>query len=141
MLALKEQNVASLLGIGKPKSAMGYIAAIERGLPIGSLERVTRQIAPGDKDFKYRLIAKATLARRQKAKRLSPEESDRLSRIAQVWSCALDVWRDKDDARAFLNRSHALLDGRTPMSAALGTEAGARMVEDILGRLKHGTPA
>ncbi len=141
MLALKEQNVASLLGIGKPKSAMGYIEAIERGLPIGSLERVTRQIAPQDKDFKYRLIAKATLARRQKSKRLSAEESNRLSRIAQVWSCALDVWRNDDDTRAFLNRPHAMLGGRTPMDAALKTEAGARMVEDILGRLEHGTAA
>lgn len=141
MPALKEQSVASLLGIGKPKSAMGFIAAIERGLPIGSLERVTRKIAPQDKDFKYRLVAKATLARRQKTKRLSPEESDRLSRIAQVWSCALDVWRNDDDARAFLNRPHAMLEGRTPLGAALKTAAGARVVEDILGRLEHGTAA
>ena len=141
MLALKEQSIASVLGIGKPTSAMGYVAAIERGLPIQTLERVTRQIAPGDSDFKYRLIAKATLARRQKAKRLSPEESDRLSRIAQVWSCALDVWQTEVDARAFLNRPHALLEGRTPIEAALKTEVGARMVEEILGRLKHGTAA
>ncbi|MDP7548089.1 MAG: DUF2384 domain-containing protein [Alphaproteobacteria bacterium] len=141
MLALRQQNIASVLGIGKPKSAMGYVAAIERGLPIQSLERVTRQIAPDDKEFKYRLIAKATLARRQKAKRLSPEESNRLSRLAQVWSCALDVWQNSEDARAFLNRPHALLEGRTPMEAALKTEVGARMVEEILGRLEHGTAA
>ncbi len=141
MLALKENSVASVLGIGKPKSAMGYVEAIERGLPIKSLERVTRQVAPDDKEFKYRLIAKATLARRQKAKRLSPEESGRLSRIAQVWSCALDVWQNSGDARAFLNRPHALLEGRAPMEAALKTEVGARMVEEILGRLKHGTAA
>jgi putative toxin-antitoxin system antitoxin component (TIGR02293 family) len=69
------------------------------------------------------------------------ESSDRLSRIAQVWSCALDVWQNDEDARAFLNRPHAMLDGRTPMGAALKTEAGARMIEDILGRLKHGTAA
>ena len=141
MLALKEQSIAIVLGIGKPKSAMGYVEAIERGLPIKSLERLTRQVAPDDKEFKYRLIAKATLARRQKAKRLSPEESDRLSRIAQVWSCALEVWQNSEDARAFLNRPHALLEGRTPMEAALKTEVGARMVEEILGRLKHGTAA
>ena len=141
MSSIKDQNVAGLLGIAKPKSAMAFIEAIERGFPIGSLERVTRQIAPEDNDFKYRLIAKATLVRRQKAKRLSPEESDRLSRIAQVWSCALDVWQNDEDARAFLNRPHAMLDGRTPIGAALKTEAGARMIEDILGRLKHGTAA
>ena len=27
MLALKEQSIASVLGIGKPTSAMGYVAA------------------------------------------------------------------------------------------------------------------
>jgi len=140
MLATKE-SVTDILGIKKAKSAIDYLRAIEQGLPVTSLERLTRQIAPKDVEFKYRLVAKATLARRQKAKKLSPEESDRLSRLAEVWRSALDVWQSSEEARNFLNRPHPMLAGQTPMEVSLKTEVGARMVEDILGRLKHGTAA
>jgi putative toxin-antitoxin system antitoxin component (TIGR02293 family) len=102
---------------------------------------VSRSIAPTDANFKYRVVSRATLDRRRKSegKRLSPEESERLARIAKLWAFAREVWRSDEEARAFLFRPHMLLEGRQPIEVAVKTEIGARLVEDILGRLEYGS--
>jgi putative toxin-antitoxin system antitoxin component (TIGR02293 family) len=138
-------DVVEVLGLGsKPrKSSLDLADAIESGLPVTALDRVSRFIAPTDASFKYRLVSKATLARRRNIRahrsQLSPEESGRLARVALVWAVARDVWGDDESARAFLFRAHPLLKQRTPIEMALGTDLGARLVEDILGRLRHGS--
>jgi putative toxin-antitoxin system antitoxin component (TIGR02293 family) len=58
-----------------------------------------------------------------------------------VWGLAVDVWGEDEAARAFFFRSHALLEGRRPVDVVIGSDLGARLVEEILGRLKHGTAA
>jgi uncharacterized protein (DUF2384 family) len=56
--------------------------------------------APSDTGFAFRIIPRATLARRRKSfateadraeGRLSAEEGTRLARLAGVWAIALDV--------------------------------------------------
>lgn len=136
-------DLGTVLGLrGKAQtSVLAFVAAVEAGLPVSALDRLSRAIAPGDASFKYRVVSKATLARRRRAKRpqLSPEESGRLARVAQVWALAQEIWQDDDAAHEFLFRPHALLDGRTPIETALGTDLGARLVEGILLGLRHGT--
>jgi putative toxin-antitoxin system antitoxin component (TIGR02293 family) len=112
---------------------------IERGLPSTAVARLSRAIAPDDPEFKYRLVPRATFAR-SKGKRLSPAHSERIARFARLWAGALDVWKSEDEARDFLWRSHPLLGGRRPIQVAK-TEVGARLVEDVLGGLEHGTAA
>lgn len=92
VLGLPIEEVASL-------SPFGLISRIENGLPIGALERVAHLLAPGDSQFKYRLISKATYERRKAAHRLSSDESTRLARVARVWSLAVDVWQNEEEAR------------------------------------------
>ena len=72
--------------------------------------------------------AKSNLARRQKAERL-----------ARVLALAESAWHDEGEARRFLNTPHAELDGRTPVEGAM-TEDGARQVEEVIGRGRHGLP-
>ena len=139
-------EVAGMLGIASPRrglSPLGMVAMIEKGLPVGALERVSRSVAPADSSFKYQIVARATLARRnrQAGKRLSAEESGRLARLAAIWAMANDVWGGADEARSFLFRQHPLLEGRRPIEVVLGTELGARLVENILGGLKYGLAA
>ncbi|HLB86569.1 MAG TPA: MbcA/ParS/Xre antitoxin family protein [Terriglobales bacterium] len=62
--------------------------------------------------------------------------SDRLACLADL---AERVWGDREAARQFLTRPHPMLDGRTPVDAAI-TEDGARRVERILANLMHGLP-
>jgi putative toxin-antitoxin system antitoxin component (TIGR02293 family) len=138
--------VASALGITKKgqRSTLDIIDEIAKGLPVEALQRLASRIAPDDANFKFQIVPKATLARRknQPGAHLTSDESDRLARLAKVWTFAREVWGDDEEsARAFLFRPHALLAGRRPIDLSLRTELGARLVEDILGRLKYGTAA
>ena len=126
-----------LLGLKVGANPLSLADAIERGLPSASLTRLVRAIAPDDPNFKYKLIPKATFAR-SKGKRLSPAHSERIARYARIWSAALNVWKSEQEARDFLWRTHPLLDNRLPIQVA-ATEVGARLVEEVLGGLEHGT--
>jgi len=143
MLALA--NVADVLGLPAKevaaRSPFGLISRIEHGLPIDALERVARLLAPGDAQFKYRLVPKATFERRKNSHRLSSDEGTRLARVARVWGLALEVWQDEDEARNFLFRPHPMIEDKRPIDVVIQNEFGAEMVIDILGGLKYGSAA
>jgi putative toxin-antitoxin system antitoxin component (TIGR02293 family) len=127
------------LGMEPTATPMALIRQIEAGLPISAFNRITGHIAPDDVNFRFLIIPKATLTRRNKSKQLSPGESEVVARLAKVWEMAVDVYKSEDTARRFLHQPHSLLEGRTPISVALGTSAGARLIEEILGRLQYGS--
>lgn len=85
-------------------------------------------------------IPPRTLARRKDAKRLEPEESDRLLRLSRLIGLALQLFEgDLEDTRTWLTTSHGALAEQTPLEFAT-TEVGAREVENLIGRLEHGVP-
>ncbi len=72
---------------------MSLMNEVEKGLPLSALDRVAKAIAPGDAGFAFRVVPRATLARRRKAMamarsaataRLSADESARVARLAEV---------------------------------------------------------
>ncbi|WP_214473375.1 DUF2384 domain-containing protein [Mesorhizobium sp. dw_380] len=138
-------NVADVLGLPAKevaaRSPFGLISRIENGLPIGALERVAHLLAPGDAQFKYRLIPKATYERRKTVHRLSSDEGTRLARVARVWGLAVDVWQNDEEARDFLFRPHPMIEDKRPIDVVILSEFGAEMVVDILGGLKYGSAA
>lgn len=142
---LPAREVADVLGLPNKETAsrspFGLMSRIEKGLPVASLNRVAELLAPGDAQFKYRLVPKATFERRKISHRLSSDESTRLARLARVWSAALDVWKDADEAREFLFRSHPMIEDRLPIDLVIQSEFGAEMVVGILGSLKYGSAA
>ncbi|HEY0872296.1 MAG TPA: antitoxin Xre/MbcA/ParS toxin-binding domain-containing protein [Vicinamibacterales bacterium] len=112
---------------------------VREGLPKASLQVVARRVvADGTSasDFVYSVVPSATFKRRD---RLSVEESERTERLARVIALAETVWGDEEQARAFLNRPHPLLDDETPLSVAR-TEIGARRVEQLLSDVEQGLP-
>lgn len=134
-------SVAGVLGVPAPGGAFGLIARIEDGLPVKALDRLASKLAPGDTQFKYRLIPKATYERRKASHRLSSDEGGRLARLARIWALAVDVWGGEADARDFLFRPHAMLEDRRPVDVVIQSEIGAGLVLDVLGGLKYGTAA
>ncbi|HTV31677.1 MAG TPA: antitoxin Xre-like helix-turn-helix domain-containing protein [Methylocella sp.] len=138
-------NVAQVLGLVSkqqiPDSPFALISRIECGLPVAALDRVARLLAPGDAQFKYRFVPKATYERRKVAHKLSADEGARLARVARVWALALDVWKTEDAARDFLFRSHPMIEDKRPIDVVIQSEFGAELVIDILGALKYGTAA
>lgn len=146
-MAATVNEVASLLGFSETESRqmspIHLIQLIEEGLPLSALERLASFVSPEDVNFKYRIVPRATLARRRKPgqEKLLVDEGDRVVRLARVWALAEEVWGGEVDARAFFSRSHPLLEGRRPIDVVLASELGAELVSDILGRLKYGTAA
>ena len=139
--------LSAVLGI-RASGPLPLMAAVEYGLPLTSLDRVVHSVAPSDSKFAFRIVARATLARRRKAlaaakdradSRLSAEESTRLARLAGVWAMALEVWGDEEAARRFMFQEHKLLHGRRPVDVVLENELGRPVVEGILGRLQYGS--
>jgi putative toxin-antitoxin system antitoxin component (TIGR02293 family) len=113
--------------------------AVAEGLPVRALNEMAGYVTTSRQRarlLKDRLVPRATRARRR---RLKPVESERVERLARLMALAEQVWDDVDDARAFLNTPHPLLEGRAPLDVAL-TELGARRVERILLNLEYGLP-
>lgn len=129
------------------RSMLGYDAALHRmvarGLKASDLDGISRVIgatAGAAADVRRAIVPDSTWKRR-KGKTLSPTESDQTARLARVTALALDTWRGNLGAvREFLATPHPELDGERPVHA-MQTDSGARLVEDILNRLRHGLPA
>lgn len=82
-------------------------------------------------------ISRSTLVRRRKSGRLDMQESDRLLRYARLYARAQAVLQDEAAARDWLKQPARALDFVTPLTFA-ETEAGAREVEALLGRIEYG---
>jgi putative toxin-antitoxin system antitoxin component (TIGR02293 family) len=83
-------------------------------------------------------IPQRTLTRRitQHAK-LTPAESDRTVRLAQVYANAAETLGSGDKAAAWLKTPNRALRGGRPLDQ-LDTDPGVREVEDLLGRIAYG---
>ena len=84
-------------------------------------------------------ISQRTLERRA-GSRLSPEQSDRLVRIARVIDFAEESIGTRSQALAWMNMPNRSLGGSRPIDE-LDTDAGAKRVETTLGRLREGVVA
>jgi putative toxin-antitoxin system antitoxin component (TIGR02293 family) len=82
-------------------------------------------------------VNERTAQRRKEQGALTAEESDRLARVARVTQRAVDAFGDEDQARAWLQRPNRALRGALPLEL-LGTDAGAELVSDELGRIEYG---
>jgi putative toxin-antitoxin system antitoxin component (TIGR02293 family) len=138
------EHVAEVLG-GRPvlrrnvRTWRDLERLVQEGLPKRSLQSVARRVvepAASVNAFVYRVVPPATFKRR---KRLTPDESERTERLARVVALAEQLWGNEQEARAFLNRPHRLLDDETPLTVAR-SELGARRIEQLLLDIEHGLP-
>jgi RES domain-containing protein len=88
----------------------------------------------------HRVVPEDSLKRRLRGGRLSPAESERTVRLANVIAQAEHVWRDHKNARRFLTTPHPELDDRPPIEVAV-EDFGARHAEGILDGILHAMPA
>jgi putative toxin-antitoxin system antitoxin component (TIGR02293 family) len=83
-------------------------------------------------------IAPTTLTRRKKEGLLHADESDRVVRFARLKDAVLALtYGDDAAAISWLKTPLPILGGDSPLAHA-STELGARDVEDLIGRLRHG---
>jgi len=82
-------------------------------------------------------VNERTAQRRREQGVLSPEESDRVARIARVTQRAVEAFGDENQAREWLKRPNRVLQDVPPLEL-LGTDGGAVLVADELGRIESG---
>lgn len=112
---------------------------IREGFPWESASYVKKALNLTDGELARILdVSERTLSRlRQSKKRLTVSASDRLYRLIHIFISAEEVFENDIAARDWLHQPQIGLDGRTPLDF-IRTEAGAREVEDLLGRLEYG---
>ncbi len=112
--------------------------AVREGFPFQAFESFVKTMGiPLAAVTKALGIAPRTLARRKGRHALSPEESDRLYRLARVTLMAIQVLGTHEKAKQWLERPNRALGGEAPLHL-LDTDIGAHQVETILGRIDYG---
>ncbi len=125
----------------RDRSAEGYIAAASmvrgKGLPLAALDDLVG-LGFSMSEVQQLVINPRTLRhRRARRERLSPEESDRVVRLARALSSAERTFGDRERAWRWLRKASRSLGGHRPLDL-LATETGARAVEESLIRLDEG---
>ena len=114
---------------------------IREGFPAGALKHFMGALEINHEEAASLLgISARTLSRRLKEGQLKSSESDRLFRSARLLERATDVLGSVEAARRWLREPQWGLGDRVPLRFAQ-TEAGAREVEDLLGRIEYGVLA
>ena len=119
-------------------SELDLVEALQEGLPTAAVDALLESGGITRDEIYQLVIPRRTLAlRRQRAQRLTPEESDRLTRVARILGDAEETFGDPEKARRWLRKANRGLGGQVPLEL-LATEAGARLVEQVLLRISHG---
>ena len=115
--------------------------AIRSGLPVKAVESVVKTGALRASELHTLVIPRRTLAHRKRlGKRLSSQQSDRLTRVVRVVASAEEAIGDGAKARRWLRKPNRALQGQRPLDL-LASDVGARLVERVLGRIEHGLGA
>ena len=112
--------------------------AVRSGLPFATLEALIHrlQLSIGEAAAVLRIPAR-TMARRKRARKLPPDESDRVLRLARVYAHASQVFEDEDEAAGWFKDPNVALGGKRPLEL-LDTDIGTQRVDALLTRIRHG---
>src|ERR1700709_1096471 len=122
----------TLLGHSFAKS--GAMAKLVReGVPVKALLLLAERLDLRQAEIAEKIgIPLRTLTRRMSSDaRLTPTESDRTVRLAQVYATAVETLGDGQKATAWLKTPNRVLRGGSPLDQ-LDTDPGVREVEDLL---------
>jgi putative toxin-antitoxin system antitoxin component (TIGR02293 family) len=110
-------------------------------IPLKALAHVTRTGSFSETEIQHFIIpARTRRHRQQRRERLTVEESDRLVRLTRIQALAEDVFGNTAKANTWLRDPLAELNGNPPLELAQ-TEAGARVIEQILAKIDWGAAA
>ena len=119
---------------------MDLVRLVRRGLPVGVVQFVLDSERLTAAELDRVVLPRKTLANRRKLGSLTPEQSDRLVRVARLLAAAEATFGSQDKAGVWLRRPTTALAGERPLDL-LDTDEGAREVETLLGRIGHGIAA
>lgn len=119
------------------RSDLELAEVIHEGLPTRAVDVVLRSGLLEPDELYNLVIPRRTLAHRKKTRTLSPEQSDRLTRVVRTLARAEEALGDREKATRWMRKENRALGGNRPIDL-LESDAGTRMVERVLGRVEHG---
>lgn len=137
--ALDVVGGADVVG-GDIGAGMDLVRLVRRGLPVGAVQFVLDSGRLSLAELDRIVLPRKTLTNRRKLGTLTPEQSDRLVRVARVLAAAEETFGSREKAGSWLRRPTMALAGECPLQV-LDTDEGARAVETLLGRIAHGIAA
>lgn len=141
---METEAIAEVLGgrkvLGRAiKKPEDLARLVRKGLPASSVTALAEKLHVGNNVLSRKLgIPQRTLTRRLSQRALlTSAESDRTVRMARVYASAVAMIGDQEKAIQWLGTPNRALGGERPLDQ-LDTDLGARMVEDVLGRIAYG---
>ncbi len=122
------------------RSQADLALAVRNRLPLSALKGLA-QAGLSEREIERFVIPQRT--RRHRADRQQPltvDELDRAVRLLRVQTLAEDIFGETEKANRWLRRPLRELDNEAPLALAQ-TEAGARVIETILGKIAWGAAA
>ncbi|MBI1389703.1 MAG: DUF2384 domain-containing protein [bacterium] len=121
-----------------PSHTTGVIPALKKGFPFSAFEELRDAMDISNQTLAETVnIPIRTLNRRKKEGRMQPDESDRIYRVARLFSLASRLMGGPENGADWMKTPARALGGKTPLEFS-DTEVGGREVEDLLGRIEHG---
>ncbi len=128
------------LGVSRLRSDRDLASLVERRLSATAIEALVRG-GLSDAEVYDLIIPRRTLAHRiAKHQSLSKEESDKAVRVARITSMAEQVFGEPERAWRWLRKPKRQFDARSPIEM-LATEAGGRLVEELIIQIDDGMAA
>jgi putative toxin-antitoxin system antitoxin component (TIGR02293 family) len=137
------EEVLSVLGGAKVvgrgvRSPQDLAERVREGLPFAALAAAMEQYGISrDVLCDILHLSRRNFLRRKEQKRLAPDESDRLYRLARVLAHANRVFEDPDESADWIQTPNAALGKQQPLTL-LDTDIGVQQVDQVLGRIEHG---
>ncbi len=133
-------RMGSKLGVPRIRSDRDLASVVDKRLPVAAIKSLVRG-GLSDAEVYQLIVPRRTLAHRvAKRQALSKEESDRAVRVARITAMAEQVFGEAERAWRWLRKPKQRFDGRTPLDL-LATDAGARLVEDLVAQIDDGLAA
>jgi putative toxin-antitoxin system antitoxin component (TIGR02293 family) len=115
---------------------------VHDGLTTAIMEQAAQALSVSKTEFLTALrLPVSTMTRRLKTgARLSPDESDKVDRVAQAFKRAIELFGNEEMAREWMSTKLLGLGDRTPLEL-LDSSAGYEMVLNTIGRIAYGAAA
>jgi putative toxin-antitoxin system antitoxin component (TIGR02293 family) len=128
------------LGVSHLRSDRDLASLVQKRLSPTAIESLRRS-GLSDAEVYHLIVPRRTLAHRiAKHQPLSREESDKAVRVARTTALAEQVFGEPERAWRWLRKPKRQFDSKSPIEM-LATEAGARLVDELIIQIDHGQAA
>jgi putative toxin-antitoxin system antitoxin component (TIGR02293 family) len=134
------KRVQEILRTPRLRSDQDLVQVVEERLPTDVIDGLRHSGLTDDEVYTLVVPRRTLTHRRARREALSRDESDRAVRLARTTALAEQVFGDAERTWRWLRAPKRQFRGRSPLQL-LATEAGARLVEELLYRVDEGMAA